>query len=314
MRLPIRSAADLDRTASSSPAEPPGAPEDAQPGDPMGGPPEPPAPTPDRTANRPPGVPAVAPEDRLPDASEGSKASEDFDPGPSPGAPLSPPYRTPGPPEDNDTPSDWFAPYDTASLPPDHPAYNRVQARRSGVRRGQLVSLFAGVAIVLVGLLVTYLLLRPGAGEGTALDLLTVVAAHADAATIDVTTSDLDEAEEYIIGEFGWPIRVPVLPEARLVGAGIDVLAEGVEVPVLRYARDDGSAITVYVYDYAFLDAASGVLTLSQPVYARLAEEPPVDVRRVGEAYLILWRRRAAIYTAVTYDDPAPLVEYLRRR
>ena len=129
----------------------------------------------------------------------------------------------------------------------------------------------------------------------------------------EVTMGDR-AAEEYIIGEFGWPIRVPVLPDARLEGVGVETLVEGVEVPVLGYRTAADEPIIVYAYDYAFLDAAADRLRLTQPVYARLADDPPVDVRRVGESYLVLWRRRAAIYTAVTTSDPAPLVEYLRRR
>ncbi|HYG66491.1 MAG TPA: hypothetical protein VD838_02495, partial [Anaeromyxobacteraceae bacterium] len=154
---------------------------------------------------------------------------------------------------------------------------------------------------------------RPDPVATDAQDLLTLAAAHASDVRLDVATSDLDAAEEFVIGEFGWPIRVPVLPEARLEGVGVARLAEGVEVPVFRY-QAGGEPLVVYAYDYAFLDAAMDRLTLAAPVYARLADDPSVDVRRVGDAYLVLWRRRAAIYTAVTYDDPAPLVEYLQRR
>jgi hypothetical protein len=309
------------------PAEPPTAP-DAEP---------PTAPDPHVV---PPGVPFREPEPE-PDVPDGPGIS---DPDLAPGAPLSPPAPAPAPPPDpaappgalhggytafatgSPLPTDRMAgddadeegdvPYDIASLPPDHPAYDRVQnrPRTPPRRRWRLSGLLAAAALVAAGLFITYVLFRPVPGPGEVPDLLTVAAAHADAVVLDLETSDLDEAEEYIIGEFGWPIRVPVLPEARLEGAGVEALAEGVEVPVLRYRTEAGAPITVYAYDYAFLDAAADRLTLAAPVYARLAADPPVDVRRVGEAYLVLWRRRAAIYTAVMTDDPAPLVEYLSRR
>ena len=126
-------------------------------------------------------------------------------------------------------------------------------------------------------------------------------------------TEDLDEAEDYILGEFGWPIRVPVLAGSRLVGVGVDEIAEGVELPVLQYATGESEPITVYVFDYAFLDAAAGRLSLAPAVYARVAEDEGVDVRCVEGGYIILWRRRVVIYPAVMLEDPSPIAEGLRR-
>jgi hypothetical protein len=205
-------------------------------------------------------------------------------------------------------------------VPGDHPAYDRIQTRSANAQpsdsptRTLVQRLAIGGAIAGLGLLVTVFLLRPDGTDGGTPDLLALAAAHADVIELDERTDDLDLAQEYIYQEFGWPVRVPVLPDARLVGVGIAELAEGVEVPVLQYQPEEGDLISVYVYDYAFLDDAQGFVSLASPVYARLAEDDPVDVRRVGEAYLVLWRRRAAIYTAVLTDDPGPLVEYLRRR
>jgi hypothetical protein len=240
----------------------------------------------------------------------------------APGAPLGPPAGTrqrhlaDDRMDAGDGPLDRTAPFDTASLPPDHPAYDRVQTRPRAARapRGRLFGLVAAVGLVAAGLVATYLAVRPEPDPGEVPDLLTTAAAHASAVRVEVATSDLDVAEDFILGEFGWPIRVPVLPEARLSGVGVEALAEGVEVPVLTYETDAGAPIVVYAFDYAFLDAAADRLRLADPVYARLADDPPVDVRRVGEAYLVLWRRRAAIYTAVTSSDPGPLVAYLERR
>ncbi|NNF59204.1 MAG: hypothetical protein HKN04_13295 [Rhodothermaceae bacterium] len=205
-------------------------------------------------------------------------------------------------------------------VPGDHPAYDRIQTRSENATpsdsptRTLVQRLAMGIGIVGVGLLVTMFVLRPDPTDGGTPDLLALAAAHADIIELDERTDDLDLAQEYIYQEFGWPVRVPVLPDARLAGVGIAELAEGVEVPVLQYQPGEGQLITVYVYDYAFLDDAQSYVSLASPVYARLAEDDPVDVRRVGEAYLVLWRRRAAIYTAVLTDDPGPLVEYLRRR
>jgi hypothetical protein len=205
-----------------------------------------------------------------------------------------------------------------AFLPTDHPAYDRVQSPTpaGGLRSpGALRRIALALALVGVGLLATYFFLRPGGGAGEAPpDLLELAALHAEEVELLERTDDLDLAQAFIYEEFGWPVRVPVLPGTRLLGVGIEELTDGVEVPVLQYQPDEGSPVTVFLFDYAFLDAAAGHVQLAPPIYARLAEDEPVDVRRVEDAYLVLWRRRAAIYTAVTTDEPGALVEYLRGR
>lgn len=251
------------------------------------------------------------------------------DPG-DPSAPESPSGLPPGVPRPSPAPrpmpasaDEYTATFDDhtvsyaedPSLPRDHPAYDRVQARGDDERRSPAPLLWGGLVLLLMvaALGITYFLLRPEPGNGATPDLLSLAASHADAVELEMATDDLDLAQEYILSEFGWPVRVPVLPGARLLGVGVDAIADGIELPILQYQPEEGGPITVYLYDYAFLDAAEGRLHLAPAVYSRLAEDEPVDVRRVGETSLVLWRRRAAIYTAVMQGDPAPLVEYLRR-
>ena len=219
-------------------------------------------------------------------------------------------------PIDVPDPASPDAPAQSDPIPDDHPAYDRVQtrvepemARRVLYRRAVI-----GVLVVIAALAVVYLIVRNSGENGVnAPDLLSLAAANASSVRLDIRTEDLDEAEDYILGEFGWPIRVPVITGSRVVGVGVDEITEGVELPVLQYATSENEPITVYVYDYAFLDAASGRLTLAPAVYARLAEDDGVDVRRVDGYYVLLWRRRAVIYTAVTLEDPTPIAEGLRR-
>ncbi len=201
-----------------------------------------------------------------------------------------------------------------AHVPDDHPAYDRIQTRvePDSAAKGVNRRVLGGVALFIVALVITYLIVRPSGEISDTPDLLTLAASEAGSVLLDIETEDLDEAEEYILGEFGWPIRVPVLSDSRLVGVGVDEITDGVELPVLQYATKDSEPITVYVYDYAFLDAAAGRLTLSPAVYARLAEDDGVDLRRVGDYYVLLWRRRAVIYTAVTFEDPALIADGLR--
>ena len=211
-------------------------------------------------------------------------------------------------------------PAEPESIPDNHPAYDRVQTPAAADAHSDVAPrvlnrrVVFGVLIVVTALLVTYFIVRASGGNGgDSQDLLTLAASNAPTVRLEVLTEDLDEAEDYILGEFGWPIRVPVLAGSRLVGVGVDEIAEGVELPVLQYATGESEPITVYVFDYAFLDAAAGRLSLAPAVYARLAEDEGVDVRRVEGSYIILWRRRAVIYTAVMLEDPSPIAEGLRR-
>ncbi len=248
----------------------------------------------------------------IPDGEPDAPSPPERPSGPPPGVP-----RPPAPPKHEPASSDEYtADYGTGpALPRDHPAYDRVQTRGADDGRSPAPFLWGGLVLLLMvtALAVTYVLLQPEPSTGATPDLLTLVASHADAVELEMPTDDLDIAQEYILSEFGWPVRVPVLPGARLLGVGVDEIADGIELPVLQYQPEEGGPITVYLYDYAFLDAAEGRLRLAPAVYSRLAEDAPVDVRRVGETSLVLWRRRAAIYTAVMRGDPAPLVEYLRR-
>ena len=219
-------------------------------------------------------------------------------------------------PIDVPDPASPDAPDQSDPIPDDHPAYDRVQTRVEPemARRVLYRRAIIGVLVVIAALAVVYLIVRNSGENGVnAPDLLSLAAANASSVRLDIRTEDLDEAEDYILGEFGWPIRVPVITGSRVVGVGVDEITEGVELPVLQYATSENEPITVYVYDYAFLDAASGRLTLAPAVYARLAEDDGVDVRRVDEYYVLLWRRRAVIYTAVTLEDPTPIAEGLRR-
>lgn len=173
--------------------------------------------------------------------------------------------------------------------------------------------LIFGMLCLSAGLLIAYLIFRPdNSGSGTP-DLLALAASRADLVELDANTGDPAEAESYILGEFGWPVTVPSFPESHLVGVGVDELVAGIELPVLRYNIGEQSPVTVFVFDYAFLDDASGRLSLSPAVYARLAEDESVDVRRTNDEYVVLWRNRAVVYAAIVHDDPDPLVESLQR-
>ena len=187
-------------------------------------------------------------------------------------------------------------------------AFERVQTRPPSpapIRRR--FSLPRLGALALLGALgaVAVLVWTGDADEST--DLMVRLGRSADSFRPELVTIDAEAAERYVLDAFGWPVEAPALPELQLVGVGEATIAQtqdvAVDVPAFRYDAADGSAVVVYVYDYVLLDQTTGLASLPDPVYARLAEESPVDVRRQGGLSFVTWRRRAVLYTAVTDDE-----------
>ncbi len=173
-----------------------------------------------------------------------------------------------------------------------------------GRKRGWVAALSLVAVVAIIALVVTFAYMQQRAGESTP-DLLTLAASRASAATVTVRTADSETAHQFILDQFGWPLDVPELEIASLMGVGVDPLVAGVELPFLRYRTQSGSSLTVYAFDYAFLDAAGRQVQLAPAVYARLSAPQSLDVRRQGDNYLVVWRRRAAINAAGTRDAAA---------
>lgn len=134
-------------------------------------------------------------------------------------------------------------------------------------------------------------------------DLLDRLVVVADGFQPDLLTVDDEQVAGYIEDASGWIIDVPQLPSLQVVGVGFADLTQQASVPAIRYDGADGSTAVVYAYDYVFLDSIAGGLRLADAVYARLADDAPVDTRRLGDAYLVSWRRRAVVFTAVTTSE-----------
>ena len=141
-----------------------------------------------------------------------------------------------------------------------------------------------------------------GADSASQADLLTEAVETARSFRVDVVTDEASRAEAFVIEQFGIPIAAPDLGGLQLLGAGAAELVPGLVVPAFRYDARSGATVVVFAYDYVTLDQAraEGKLVLAPAVYSRLAEPDPVDSRREGDAYVVTWRRRATIYSAVT--------------
>ena len=196
----------------------------------------------------------------------------------------------------------------------DLPAFSRTQTRPSPVPRPEPIPrgrVAALAALVAVGLGIAYVWVQtPGADEGENL-----LAALVDAtATFEpaLQTTRPAEARAFVLDQLGWDVAPPDLPALALVGVDFPVVgataggapsARDVEVPRFRYDGSAGQTAYVYAYDYILLDQVRASFDLPEPTYAVLGEPVPVDTRRLDEAYLVTWRRRSMIFTAVTTDE-----------
>ena len=214
--------------------------------------------------------------------------------------------RPPSPPDDIEW--DVVAPAPTS-------AFDRIQTRtvaaaRASRRRlpprSRTAWLVAGIAaLVVVAAVATWWVRR--ADPGSDRDLLVGFSATAEDFEPTYRTADPEQAEAYVADVFGWPIGLPDVPGLRLVGVGEAALSSQLSVPAFRFegASGDDAVAVVFAYDYVFLGQAEGTLDLPEATYAQLAEPEPVDTRRLGGAYLVTWRQRAVVYTAVTDSEDA---------
>ena len=149
--------------------------------------------------------------------------------------------------------------------------------------------------------------LSAGGDSDGGTDLLGRLGAAAPEFRPELVTVDASAAERYVLDAFGWPVSAPELPDLQLVGVGeasvLQTEALDVSVPAFRYDDAQGESLVVFVYDYVLLDGAQGALDLPEPIYARLAEAPPVDSRRQSGLSFVTWRVRSVVYTAVTESE-----------
>ncbi|MEM6288123.1 MAG: hypothetical protein AAF845_13315 [Bacteroidota bacterium] len=197
----------------------------------------------------------------------------------------------------------------------DAAAMDRVQTPvPSGARSGRgWWRPLAFVGLIVAGIVLTWFAFR-GEEEAGSDNLLVHLVEAADVFQPDLSTTEAARAEGYILEALGWAVSPPDLPALALVGVGvapIGALPEGADdiempdvvTPAYRYEGQSGETAFVFAYDYIVLDQVRTAFDLPEATYAVLAEPTPVDARRLGDAYLVTWRQRAIIYTAVTRSE-----------
>lgn len=193
-------------------------------------------------------------------------------------------------------------------------AYDRVQMRPSSPEKESFSwKTLVFVALVAVGLTVGYTLLVGEQGAEND-NFLVHLIESAPGFRADLATTRPNDAAEYVYGQLGWAVAPPDLPGLALVGVQITVIGEvgsgttngapvEVVVPAYRYEGETGESAVIYAYDYIVLDRVRASFDLPEATYAVLGEPTPVDTRRIDDVYLVTWRQRALIFTAVTDSE-----------
>lgn len=195
------------------------------------------------------------------------------------------------------------------------PAFDRVQTKETppGVhlrpmwRPRTLALIGAGIALVAV---ITW---AAWPSENAADDVLLHFVATAETFRPELTTTEPAQARSMIMDALGWDVAPPDLPGLTIVGVGIPSVgtveaAPGlsptqVQVPAFRYEGAEGERASVFAYDYILLDRVGHAFDLPLGTYAALSEPTPVDSRVVDGRFVVTWRRRAMIFSAVTVDE-----------
>ena len=147
-------------------------------------------------------------------------------------------------------------------------------------------------------------------GTGDVLVRLTETAASFQS---EIATVQPDSAHAFILQELGWSVTPPDLPGLALVGVGLPTVATvratpasgpaDVQLPTFRYEGRDGERAVVFAYDYILLDRVRAELDLPEGTYAGLSEPTPVDSRVVTGSFVVTWRTRAMIFSAITDSE-----------
>ncbi len=194
------------------------------------------------------------------------------------------------------------------------PAFERTQTAAPPVPPGRRVPAWRAAAAAVVLALVVGLAawwFRPGPTQAG--DLLEVLTEEAADFVPEQRTTDPEQARTFILETLGWSVAPPDLPSLALVGVGVPSIGSiretsasapaDVQVPAFRYEGVAGARAILYAYDYILLDRVRAQMDVPEGTYAALSEPTPVDSRVVGGVYVVTWRARAMIFSAITDNE-----------
>jgi len=187
-----------------------------------------------------------------------------------------------------------------AARPKDVPGGRRFSVRRS---------LLLGLAVLVVAAS-AQLLYEFGQPKAPSRDIISLSVSTASSLVPDFRTSNLEQAERFILDRFGVRLQIPVISETRLLGVRVQLFHGDLEVPVLLY-RDEKEELEfpVYAYTYAFLQSNRRRVELAENLLLRIEEATHFGVEFYSGGSALVWRNRDDIFAAVITVDPGQMKE-----
>lgn len=122
-----------------------------------------------------------------------------------------------------------------------------------------------------------------------------------------LSTSDRDEAEDFIVNHLDWRLSLPEIVGSQIEGVGISEISNGIRVPVFLYSNDESEQaqeVTLYAFTYALLDEFQSQIQLSSETLAAIAEADHIDTHSLRSGNnVFVWRNANDIFLAVTDEE-----------
>jgi|GEM_PF-2226986 len=138
-------------------------------------------------------------------------------------------------------------------------------------------------------------------------DLISLSAKQAKRIKPILSTTNREEAEDFIINHLDWRLSLPVIDGSTIEGVGISEIASGVRVPVFLYRNQESrpsEKVTLYAFTYALLDEFQSQIQLSSETLDAIAEPDYIDSHALRSGNnVFVWRDANDIFLAVTDED-----------
>ena len=119
-----------------------------------------------------------------------------------------------------------------------------------------------------------------------------------------LSTSDREEAEDFIVNHLDWRLSLPEISGSQIEGVGISEISSGIRVPVFLYStreNEQTQEVTLYAFTYALLDEFQSQIQLSSETLAAIAEPDHIDFHSLRSGNnVFVWRNANDIFLAVT--------------
>ena len=135
-------------------------------------------------------------------------------------------------------------------------------------------------------------------------DLISLSAKQAKRIKPILTTTDREEAQDFIVNHLDWRLNLPTIAGSNIEGVGISEITSGVRVPVFLYRDQENrnnERVTLYAFTYALLDQFQNQIQLSSETLDAIAEPDFIDSFAVGSGNnVFVWRNANDIFLAVS--------------